>query len=371
MKKTLVSALGLMLLCMLLAATAGAEARIQLAILLDTSGSMDGLIEQAKTQLWKIVNELARAKQNGESPLLEVALYEYGKDSIPAANGYMRMILPLSRDLDKISEELFALKTDGGSEYCGMAIKKAVTELSWNADSKTLKVIFIAGNEEFTQGDINFRDACKQAITSGIVINTIFCGNREEGISTNWKEGADMADGFYMTIDQDQTVAYIEAPQDAEITRLGNELNKTYVGYGVRAEEGTSNQTAQDGNAASASPEAAVQRSMTKATAQYDNSGWDLVDAVASGAVDVSTMKKDQLPAELQGKTEDEVKAYVEEKSAEREAIQKRITQLSGERRVYVENEMKKQGESNTFDAVVITALHDLAEKKQFAFGEE
>ena len=43
------------------------EERIQLAILLDTSNSMDGLIGQAKSQLWKVVNELARARRNGKA----------------------------------------------------------------------------------------------------------------------------------------------------------------------------------------------------------------------------------------------------------------------------------------------------------------
>jgi len=371
MKKNMTTIIGSMILFCVLAATAAAAPRIQLAILLDTSGSMDGLIDQAKTHLWKIVNELALARQGGEAPVLEVALYEYGKDALPEKDGYMRMIVPLSRDLDKISEELFGLTTDGGYEYCGMVIKRSVTELAWSGEPGTLKVIFIAGNEEFTQGDVNFREACKQAISQGIIVNTIFCGNREEGIQTNWKEGADLADGFYMTIDQNETVAYIQAPQDAEITRLGAQLNDTYIGYGRRAEEGAINQSAQDTNAAAASPEAAVQRSVTKAGTQYDNSGWDLVDAAATGTVDIASLKKDELPAELRGKTEAEVKAYIDAKAAERETIQKRIAELSEERRAYVEAELKKQGESSTFDTAVIKAVREIAGKKQFSFGEE
>jgi hypothetical protein len=103
--------------------------RVQLAILLDTSGSMDGLIDQARSRLWKIVNELATAKKNGRSPRLQVALYEYGQDTIPAAAGYLRRIVPLSEDLDRISEELFKLRTNGGEEYCGRVIESAVREL--------------------------------------------------------------------------------------------------------------------------------------------------------------------------------------------------------------------------------------------------
>jgi len=90
--------------------------RIQLAILLDTSSSMSGLIDQAKTQLWRIVNEFATTRKEGKVPELQVALYEYGKSSLPANQGYMRMIVPLTTDLDKISEELFALQHNGGQE---------------------------------------------------------------------------------------------------------------------------------------------------------------------------------------------------------------------------------------------------------------
>jgi hypothetical protein len=105
---------------------------VQIALLLDTSNSMDGLIEQAKSQLWKIVNEFINAKQNGKRPDLEVALFEYGKSSLVASEGFIRMIVPLTNDLDKISEELFALKTNGGNEYCGWVIREAVNRLTWS-----------------------------------------------------------------------------------------------------------------------------------------------------------------------------------------------------------------------------------------------
>ena len=147
---------------------------IQMAILLDTSSSMGGLIEQSKTQLWAIVNELAMARQNGEVPVLQVALYEYGKSSIPAEENYLRMILPLTTDLDKVSQELFALKIGGGDEYCGTVIQAAVQGLGWSAEPDDFKVIFIAGNEPFTQGNVDYKQACAAAIENEIVVNTIF-----------------------------------------------------------------------------------------------------------------------------------------------------------------------------------------------------
>ena len=99
--------------------------KIQMAILLDTSNSMDGLINQARTQLWKVVNEFTTIKLAGKTPKLEVALYEYGNNGIPQKDGYIRQVVPLTTDLDRVSEAMFALKTNGGDEYCGQVIQVA------------------------------------------------------------------------------------------------------------------------------------------------------------------------------------------------------------------------------------------------------
>ena len=105
---------------------------------------MSGLIAQAKTQLWSVVNEFIAAKQAGKTPVVQVALFEYGKSSLSNESRWIRQIQPLTRDLDSISKELFALSTNGGEEYCGAVIEQAVNTLSWDASPKTYKAIFIA-----------------------------------------------------------------------------------------------------------------------------------------------------------------------------------------------------------------------------------
>src|SRR3954468_4408451 len=124
---------------------------VQIALLLDTSNSMDGLIEQAKSQLWSIVNEFIRARHDGRPPTIEVALYEYGNDTLSPEEGFVRLILPLTDDLDAVSEKLFALKTRGGQEYCGQVIRDSVRQLTWSPSRAVYKAIFIAGNEPFGQ----------------------------------------------------------------------------------------------------------------------------------------------------------------------------------------------------------------------------
>lgn len=348
------------------ATTTQAKPLIQVAVLLDTSNSMDGLIDQARTQLWRVVNELATAKKNGVMPDLRVALYEYGNDRLPAP--HIRRVLSLTSDLDKVSEELFALKTDGGNEFCGQVIDEATKDLQWSASNNDLKLIFIAGNEPFTQGGVDFHKACKRAIEKGIVINTIFCGAKDEGIRTSWKEGADLADGSYLAIDQNLKAVYIAAPQDQEIANLGLELNKTYLAYGDAGAMGAGRQSAQDANLAAA-PAANLQRQVAKASGAYKNASWDVVDAVKEGKIDLDKADPKELPKEMQKMTPAQRKAYVAEMQKKRTELQAKIKKLDEERRKYVDQQMKsKPPAENTLDAAVVTAVRASGTKKGYRF---
>jgi hypothetical protein len=244
---------------------------------------MDGLIAQAKSQLWKIVNELARARKDGvgtgERPRLEIALYEYGKSTLPAGEGFIRMVLPFTTDLDRVSEELFRLNTIGGEEYCGRVISEATRSLAWSPRKEDLKLIFIAGNEPFSQGEVDYHRAVREASARGIVVNTIYCGDPNAGEAAGWRDGALLADGRFMSIDQDRAVAHVASPQDAEIARLGAALNDTYLPYGMQGSAGQARQMAQDANAQQAGIGSWIQRSATKASKSYGNASWDLVDA--------------------------------------------------------------------------------------------
>ena len=82
---------------------------VKIALLLDTSNSMDGLINQAKAQLWDIVNQFSYAKcGNGHRPNLQIALYQYGNDGLSSREGYIQQVIGFSSDLDEISEKLFS-----------------------------------------------------------------------------------------------------------------------------------------------------------------------------------------------------------------------------------------------------------------------
>ena len=342
---------------------------VQIAILLDTSSSMQGLIEQTKSQLWKIVNEFITAKQNGLRPELQVALYEYGKSSLLAADGYIRQIQPLTTDLDKISEDLFKLKTNGGEEYCGWVIKVAVEELAWSKSSDTFKAIFIAGNEPFTQGPVSYATSCKAAIEQGIIVNTIHCGNEQTGISSKWQDGALLAEGKFMFIEHNRAVVHFEAPQDKEIAKLGEELNKTYIAFGAVGKESQMRQVAQDANSSAyAAQGSAVNRALCKASVNYRNGAWDLVDASKEQTVKLEDLKAEELPVEMQKMAGAERKAYVETKAKEREKIQSEINRLNTARSHYIAEQTKQQSNANTLDGVMSSAIREQAQKKNYRF---
>ena len=341
---------------------------VQLAILLDTSNSMDGLIEQAKTQLWKIVNEMARSKRDGENINLLVALYEYGNDGLSADEGYVRLITPLTTDLDKISEELFKLRTNGGSEYCGTVISEAIKDLKWTKSTNDYKVIFIAGNEPFNQGEIDYKISCKDAISKGIIINTIYCGSYDEGLQTNWKDGADLADGSYINIDQNQEVVHIDTPFDDDLVQLGQKINETYIAYGYDGDELKQRQAEQDDNASNLAPSVMVERSITKGNGQYKNESWDLVDANNNGSVDLEEIPKDQLPKEMQNMNIEEQKDYINQKAKERGQIQNEINQLDKKRRDYITQKISENHEGNTLDAAMLKIIRNQATNKNYKF---
>lgn len=342
-------------------------AQIQIALLLDTSGSMDGLIEQAKAHLWSIVNDLARSKRSGMTPELSVALFEYGKSSLPAEGGYLQMLVPLTDDLDRVSESLFQLSTNGGDEYCGQVIHSAARGLQWSANPEDYKAIFIAGNEPFNQGSIDFRESCAEAIRKGIVVNTIFCGEEAEGIRGFWKEGADLADGRFLVIDHQRALAVREAPQDKDILELGRLLNQTYIAYGAAGREAKNRQLAQDRNAAAMAEQVAVERTLVKASKMYKTESWDLVEAEAGGSLKIEELDDEALPEPMRGMSDPEKQAYIERQAEERQKLQKKIQRLRSERQQYLADQGRQAGR---LDDAILAAVRSQLKAKSYVFDD-
>ena len=345
---------------------------VQIAILLDTSNSMDGLIAQAKAELWRIVHEIGTYQKNGQAPLVQVALYEYGKQSLPASEGFIRQVSPFTTDLDVISEALFALTTNGGDEFCGQVIDRAMGELNWSADPADFRAIFIAGNEPFSQGTVDFHKSVAKAAARHVAVNTIHCGGFTEGAQTGWQEGARLGGGAYLSIDPNVAQLHVATPYDDEIVKKSDKLSETYVGYGKSGASKKARQVAQDSNAKMAG--SAVGRASVKASAKmYANADWDVVDALEEKGVSFRDAKPEDLPPEMAKLAPEQRDAFVKQKAAERTQLQKEMAELEQKRRTFEMGERAKNAlkDRNTFDSAVRKVLETQLETRKFKRTEE
>ena len=343
---------------------------IMIALLLDTSNSMDGLIDQAKSQLWKIVNEVAAAKSaDGKQPNIKIALYEYGNNGLSPDEGHIRQVSPLSEDLDVISEKLFSLRTNGGNEFCGQVIKTALNQLAWSASNADLKMIFIAGNEPFTMGNVSYELACGAAKEKGVMVNTIYCGDLNDGVSLSWKRGAELTGGAFMSIEQNNQTVYVPTPYDDQMTALNDKLKATYVYYGASGESRKEQQIEQDKNAASYGSSNMAERSFCKSSHAYKNSSWDLVDAAKDNEKVISEIKSDDLPTEMRTMTIAQRKIYIKQKSVERTKVQGEIQSLNEKRLQYIANNTL-QSKDKMLDASMMKAIKEQGRAKNLKWKE-
>jgi hypothetical protein len=325
-----------------------ASSKIQVAILLDVSGSMDGLIEQAKAQLWNMVSVMGRARCNNISPQIEIALYEYGRTTNSQKDGYVKQISGFTSDLDQLSKHLFALTTNGGDEYCGHVMYTSLQELVWDPSKNSYKVIFIAGNEDFLQGNTSWTKACEEARKKGVIVNTIYCGDRMQGIKEHWNLNTECGTGSYTNINHGARIEDIPTPYDSAIFTLNTKLNATYIAYGSNGEEAMNKQQEVDEMNYNMNKSVAAARVAVKGNkGLYRNTGWDLVDAYESDSGFIRKVDMKTLPDNLKNISREQLKDFVVKKTQERSSIQKEIEKVNTQREAYLVTEKTKRASGN------------------------
>ena len=101
-----------------------AAPRVEVAFVLDTTGSMSGLIEGAKRKIWSIANQLASGQPR---PKVSIALIAY-RDR---GDAYVTQVHELTDDIDGVYAHLQQLAADGGGdtpESVNQALHEAVTD---------------------------------------------------------------------------------------------------------------------------------------------------------------------------------------------------------------------------------------------------
>jgi hypothetical protein len=341
--------------------------KIQAAIILDVSNSMDGLIEQAKMQLWNMVTTMGKATCNEIRPQIEIALYEYGRTNNIPRKGYIRQLSGFTSNLDLLSSILFNLKTDGGEEFAPQAIYSSLVELNWDENPNSYKTIFISGNESFLQGPDYVKRACVLAKQKGVMINTIFCGDRMEGVRLNWRVMQECGGGSYSNINQNDRPVEFETPYDDELMTLNEELNSTYVYYGNAGRSRAFAQKEMDGKNKSMSKSAYVKRIEAKSNkAIYKNEEWDLVDKMESNPSIIQGIDKNQLADSLKGKSNAEIEKVIKKSAEKRKEIQRKIADKTIKRDAFVSAEKRKLANKNssTLESEVEKTIREQSAKK-------
>lgn len=348
-----------------------AQNRIQIAFLLDTSSSMDGLIDQAKARLWNILGEILKAERNGQAPTIEVALYEYGNSGLLPKHGYIREVSSLTTKVDDFSEKLFGLRTGGGDEFCGHVIQTSTNQLQWDENENTVKLIYIAGNESFLQGNVSAKDALANARKKNIVVNTIFCGDPNSHDGKTWRVALSDKDGDFFSINQDETVVFVPSPYDDVIEATNLQLNRTYIPVGQQGAALQMNQVRQDANAASYGKANLSSRAKYKASANYNNASWDLVDAYTEDT-DRVLKEKSTLPDSLSTLSDAALTARITEMKSARALLQASIMDLTKKRDAFVAEARKvaASGEENTLGARINASVRKRLVEKKYVIKE-
>ncbi|MCB0846158.1 MAG: hypothetical protein KDE26_23060, partial [Bacteroidetes bacterium] len=328
--------------------------KVQIALLLDTSGSMDDLLDHAKANFWFMVDEIMSNYDGYYMPEVEVALYEYGRNGLGRENAFIRMVTPLTYDLDWVSDELYRLEARNDLfredfEYCGEAIMRAAQELDWSYSRNDLKMIFIAGNESFTQGRTSYTRAIDQAVDRGIIVNTIFAGDYSKGVYLKWEKAAHLGYGQYSNLDFNHSGDYYhyETYYDSDIIALNEYYNNTYIPYGADGYTYWDRSIRQDRYARNSGNVYICVRTIVKTRPWYNRYRWDLINALDHGWVRIEHIHDNDLPPYLRGLTLAEKRAIIEKKRRERENYRNQILTLSQSRREEVRKKEYRRVDTN------------------------
>ena len=342
-----------------------AAKRVQVVFVLDTTGSMGGLIHAAKEKIWSIASTLAQAQQAPEISMGLVAYRDRG-------DAYVTQVIDLNRDLDSMYAKLMDFAADGGGdgpEAVNEALEAAIHSMSWSQDPNTYKVVFLVGDAPphmDYQDDVKYPQVVAAAAAKGIVINTIQCGSMSDTVAP-WRHIASLGSGRYFTVEQAGSAVAIETPFDAQIATLAAQLDATRVYYG--SPEQRAAMEAKVDATERLNDEASVTVRARRGAFNVSESGagnflgeQELVADVASGRVDIAAVPAAELPPALAGLPPDAQRALLTETAQKREQLQRQIASLAAERDGYIKEELEETGGADaSLDQQIYEAVREQA----------
>lgn len=352
----------------------GQRPKIEAVFVLDTTGSMGGLIQAAKEKIWSIATSMAQAQP---APEIRIGLVAY-RDR---GDAYVTRVVDLSSDLDTLYATLMDFRAEGGGdgpESVNQALYDAVNKIGWTTDKNVYKVVFLVGDAPphmDYQDDVKYDVTLNTARQRGIVVNSIQCG--DDGTATgDWQRVAALGAGQYFQVGQSGGAVAVATPYDKKMAELSRKLDETRLYYGSAKEqaEKKAKLEATDKLHAESSVESRARRAAfnaSKSGAENLLGGNELVEDVKSGKVDLGKIERDKLPASLQALPAPAQKAVVEETAKKREELKQQIGELARERSEYLRKEIAKAGGAkDSLDARVYGAVREQAKTKGLKYDE-
>ncbi len=329
---------------------------------LDTTGSMGGLLEGAKQKIWSIASRMAAGTP---TPRVRVGLVAY-RD---LGDAYVTQVYGLSEDLDTVYKNLSAFRAEGGGdgpEAVQTALADAVDKMQWSDSPRAAKMIFVVGDAPAHDQDLTtFTAASKRAISKGIVVNTIRCGG-DATAEAQFRKVALLADGRFDTIDQGGGVVAIATPYDTELAKLNSKVMDTAIYAGKREAQAAGESRRMEAKAMAAP--AAADRLGYMSKAHGDSSGAGAVGAVDLAATpeSIASLKEEELPATMQKMKPAERVEFAKKNQAERQALEKQISELSKKRDEFMASKVAEKKDS--FDNRVFESVKTSAKKAGVAY---
>jgi Mg-chelatase subunit ChlD len=342
-----------------------AAQRVEVVFVLDTTGSMGGLIHAAKEKIWSIASTLAQAQQAPEISMGLVAYRDRG-------DAYVTRIIDLNRDLDSMYSKLMDFRADGGGdgpEAVNEALEAAIEGMSWSRDPSTYRVVFLVGDAPPHMDyldDVKYPQVVAAAAAKGIVVNTIQCGSMSETAGP-WRHIASLGRGRYFTVEQAGSAVAIETPFDAQIATLSAELDGTRLYYGSAAERAA--MAAKVDATERLNDEASVAARARRGAFNVSAAGAsnflgdrELVDDVASGRVDLAAVPPAQLPATVAALAPEEQRELLAATAQKREELKRQIAVLAAERNAYIDARLEAEGGAEeSLDRQIYDAVREQA----------
>jgi hypothetical protein len=332
---------------------------VEVVFVLDTTGSMDGLIEGAKRKIWSIANQIQRGQPKPEVRIGLVGYRDLG-------DAYVTRTYGLSEDMEDVYAHLRRFRADGGGdtpEHVNRALADAIRKMQWREGSNVLKLIFLVGDAPPHDGreGLYTRDLTREAAEKGITINTVRCGDAED-TERSWRTIASTTGGMFTSIRQDGAMVATATPHDRRLAELNARLSATALPSGSASEkrEVSARLSVNAGMDTAAQAESATFRARS---GRLDSK--DLLTKMKSGKK-LDSMKDEELPAPVAALPAAKRAEYVANVEKERDKLRQEIEVVSKDREAYMRS--KSKARPKAFDDTVGDALKAQGKKVNVAY---